>query len=294
MTSRAQALFTLDPDTAGRLAICLFDSPFATSRRTAHSRGVHPRQVRTGHECGGQCGVLQQEPGGPNHNAREFFATKHRLFRYLVEHRGFTTFSLEVSWDIGLQLDDYVRHGTGDPRTILRQDPTWNTREYLDLVEWMREHNQSRPDTVRFMGNDILYPGLTGRTVELLGAYFQDTTRRTWRGSPTSPTGCVPRGPGAAQGGRLDGAARDGPRADHRHAGVRHRGCRAAPREGGTGDALPGRGDGRQHGVVAALDRPTTSAPSTPGPWERSDIALGRSFDAIIHFHQVEAADRLP
>lgn len=112
--------------------------------------------------------------GEATHNSREFFEVKHRLFRHLVEHEGFTTFSLELSWDIGLQLDDHVLHGRGDPRRILRQDPTWNTREHLDLVAWMRDHNRSRPNKVRFMGNDILYPDLAGRAVDLVGRYVRD------------------------------------------------------------------------------------------------------------------------
>lgn len=111
--------------------------------------------------------------GEATHNSREFFAVKHRLFRYLVEHKGFTTFSLEMSWDIGLRLNDYVRHGVGDPRQILREDPTWNTREYLDLVEWMRDHNTDRPNKVQFMGNDVLYPSLTGRPFAAVSEYFQ-------------------------------------------------------------------------------------------------------------------------
>lgn len=111
--------------------------------------------------------------GEATHNSRDFFVLKDRLFRHLVAEKGFTTFALEVSWDIGLQLDDYVRHGTGDPRQILAQDPTWNTEEYLDLVAWMRASNQRRPDSVRFMGNDMLYPSLTGTTFDRVADYLR-------------------------------------------------------------------------------------------------------------------------
>ncbi|RAY11174.1 erythromycin esterase family protein [Actinomadura craniellae] len=101
--------------------------------------------------------------GEATHNSREFFTMKHRMFRYLVEEKGFATFSLEANWSAGLRLDDYVLYGRGDARQIMREEfkgasDFWYTREYLDLIEWMRAHNARHPRKVRFMGNDIGYP----------------------------------------------------------------------------------------------------------------------------------------
>ncbi|MFJ8078618.1 erythromycin esterase family protein [Streptomyces sp. NPDC096176] len=103
--------------------------------------------------------------GEATHGSHEFFATKHRLFRYLVEHKGFTTYALEANWSAGLRLNDYVLHGKGDPRTIMREEfqesyLIWHTREYLDLIRWMRRHNLRHPHRqVQFMGNDLAYAG---------------------------------------------------------------------------------------------------------------------------------------
>ncbi|MDQ0748314.1 erythromycin esterase [Streptomyces africanus] len=98
--------------------------------------------------------------GEATHGSHEFLAIKDRVFRYLVERRGFRTFALETAWSTGVRLDDYVVHGKGDPERIMREDFQYTyaldpTAENLALVEWMRDHNRRHPqDSVRFMGND--------------------------------------------------------------------------------------------------------------------------------------------
>ncbi|WP_405890906.1 erythromycin esterase family protein [Streptomyces sp. NBC_00133] len=103
--------------------------------------------------------------GEATHNSVEFFTTKHRVFRDLVERKGFTTYALEANWSAGLRLNDYVLHGKGDPQRIMREEfqnsyLIWHTREYLDLLRWMRQHNLRHPHhPVQFMGNDLGYAG---------------------------------------------------------------------------------------------------------------------------------------
>ncbi|MGI5423185.1 erythromycin esterase family protein [Streptomyces sp. CA-179760] len=103
--------------------------------------------------------------GEATHSSHDFFAMKHRLFRHLVEEKGFRTFALEAGWSTGLRLDDYVLYGKGDPRRIMREEFQgtylwWNNTDYLALVEWMRTHNRQHPnDPVRFMGDDLGWAG---------------------------------------------------------------------------------------------------------------------------------------
>lgn len=103
--------------------------------------------------------------GEATHSSHEFFTMKHRVLRYLVEHKGFRAFALETSWSTGLRLDRYVRTGEGDPRRIMREEfqdtyAWWNTEEYLALVKWMRAYNiRHREDPVRFLGDDFAYAG---------------------------------------------------------------------------------------------------------------------------------------
>ncbi|WP_411135544.1 erythromycin esterase family protein [Streptomyces sp. C10] len=103
--------------------------------------------------------------GEATHSSHEFFAMKHRVFRYLVEEKGFRSFALEGSWSTGLRLNNYVLHGKGDPRRIMREEfqsiySWWNNTDYLNLLKWMRSYNSRHPhDPVQFMGDDFGYAG---------------------------------------------------------------------------------------------------------------------------------------
>ncbi|GHF59479.1 hypothetical protein GCM10010218_46260 [Streptomyces mashuensis] len=111
--------------------------------------------------------------GEATHSSHEFFTGKHRLLRHLVEEKGFSTFALEVPWTTGLRLDAYVTRGEGDPEQIMAEEfqrdyAFWNTQEYLDLVQWMRNWNTHHTRALRFMGDDIgnagpqSFDGVTG------------------------------------------------------------------------------------------------------------------------------------
>jgi erythromycin esterase len=103
--------------------------------------------------------------GEATHSSHDFFALKDRVFRHLVEEKGFRTFALEGSWSTGLRLNDYVLYGKGDPRRIMSEEFQseylwWNNTDYLKLVEWMRAYNVRHPDDpVRFMGDDFAWTG---------------------------------------------------------------------------------------------------------------------------------------
>ncbi|MFG2653112.1 erythromycin esterase family protein [Streptomyces sp. NPDC048436] len=100
--------------------------------------------------------------GEATHGSHEFFTMKDRVFRYLVEEKGFTTFAQEVSWTTGLRFDAYVRGGEGDVRALVHKElakTPWDTKEYVELLTWMRAYNDKHPPRqVRFMGDDLNYP----------------------------------------------------------------------------------------------------------------------------------------
>ncbi|WP_409056748.1 erythromycin esterase family protein [Streptomyces sp. SYP-A7185] len=102
--------------------------------------------------------------GEATHGSHEFFTMKDRVFRYLVEEKGFTTFAQEVSWTTGLRFDAYVRTGKGNVRELVHRElakTPWDTEEYVDLLTWMRAYNEKHPDRpVRFLGDDLNYPEL--------------------------------------------------------------------------------------------------------------------------------------
>ncbi|MFI1396556.1 erythromycin esterase family protein [Streptomyces sp. NPDC020681] len=136
--------------------------------------------------------------GEATHSSREFFRIKHRVFQDLVERKGFTTFALEANWSTGLRLNDYVLHGKGEPERIMREEfqnsyLIWNTREYLDLIRWMREHNVRHPHhPVQFMGDDAAYAGpelfdeVTGHVAERYPALLPEFRRLYKASRPTA------------------------------------------------------------------------------------------------------------
>ncbi|MET8450820.1 erythromycin esterase family protein [Streptomyces sp. NPDC005209] len=101
--------------------------------------------------------------GEATHGTAEFFRLKGRLLRFLVRESGFTGLAMEASAAAARAVDDYVVDGTGDAVGALAGLGfwTWRTREMLDVVEWMREHNRTVPRerAVRFVGIDPQRPG---------------------------------------------------------------------------------------------------------------------------------------
>ncbi|MEV7194126.1 erythromycin esterase family protein [Streptomyces sp. NPDC093510] len=102
--------------------------------------------------------------GEATHGSHEFFAMKERVFRYLVEEKGFTTFALEMSWTAGLRIDEYVQGGPGSARRVAKEalaGSPWAREEFVSLLAWMRRHNDRHPGRrVHFMGNDVGAPKL--------------------------------------------------------------------------------------------------------------------------------------
>ena len=99
--------------------------------------------------------------GENTHGTRDFFEMKARILRFLVEEMGFNTFAIEATWPESRRLDHYVRTGKGDPRTLLSglYFWTWNTASVLEMIEWMRSHNEAGGD-VGFHGFDMQHPGM--------------------------------------------------------------------------------------------------------------------------------------
>ncbi|GAA2616355.1 erythromycin esterase family protein [Actinomadura fulvescens] len=89
--------------------------------------------------------------GESTHGASEQAKLKHRVVRLLVEQMGFRSIAWEDDWTLGLQLNDYILTGKGDPEAILRETG-WQSREMLDLLKWLRAYNASHHDKVRFFG----------------------------------------------------------------------------------------------------------------------------------------------
>ncbi|MFF1902915.1 erythromycin esterase family protein [Kitasatospora sp. NPDC058218] len=117
--------------------------------------------------------------GEATHGSHEFFAMKERVFRYLVEEKGFTTFALEMSWTAGLRIDEYLQGGAGDARRIAKQElagSPWEREEFVSLITWMRRYNDQHPDRrVHFMGNDVGAPRLGDAAFDRVASHVRAT-----------------------------------------------------------------------------------------------------------------------
>ena len=100
--------------------------------------------------------------GEGTHGTADFFRMKLRLVRYLVERKGFSVFALETTMPEARRIDEYVRTGAGDVRSALAGlgFAYWNSREVLDIVEWIRRYNASGKGRVAFYGIDAQSPGI--------------------------------------------------------------------------------------------------------------------------------------
>lgn len=111
--------------------------------------------------------------GEVTHGSSEIFKMKHRIIKYLVETCGFNTFAIEANMPEAYNMNDYVRRGNGDAAELLQGMYFWGwqTREVLDMVEWMRRHNESGGDIV-FAGFDVVF--YSGAVKELETAFNDD------------------------------------------------------------------------------------------------------------------------
>ena len=96
--------------------------------------------------------------GEATHGTKEFFEMKHRMLEFLVTQMGFTVFGIEASYGRCKYINDYVLTGKGnlDTATVIQGFTTWSTEEVRDMIQWMRNYNETHPDKkIQFVGFDL-------------------------------------------------------------------------------------------------------------------------------------------
>ncbi len=131
--------------------------------------------------------------GEGSHGSAQFFRMKHRILRYLVEKKGFTVFAIEASWSAALAVDDYIKTGHGSARAALDGLGfwTWDTREVLDMIQWMRRYNamSGAHSTLSFAGIDMESPdGASAVLTNYMQQYDRADVARV-----NSALACLPR-----------------------------------------------------------------------------------------------------
>ena len=106
--------------------------------------------------------------GEATHGTHEFYAARAEITQRLIERHGFTAICVEADWPDAYRVNRYVRGagggGGGDETAVealgdFKRFPTWMWRnaDVVELISWMREHNESLPpqDRVGFYGMDM-------------------------------------------------------------------------------------------------------------------------------------------
>ena len=102
--------------------------------------------------------------GEASHGTHEFYRERARITRRLIEERGFGIVAVEADWPDAYRVNRWIRGvgRDGGPVEALddfRRFPRWmwRNRDVLELVEWLREHNDGRPpaERVGFYGLDL-------------------------------------------------------------------------------------------------------------------------------------------
>lgn len=96
-----------------------------------------------------------------NHAAKEQMLFRNRAFRFLVEELGFNAIAIESGVIESQILDEYVTGRNGNPELLFERGISNGFdqfRQNQELINWLRQHNQSLPDNsrkVRFFGIDV-------------------------------------------------------------------------------------------------------------------------------------------
>jgi erythromycin esterase-like protein len=137
------------------LAACATSSPSPEQEAPALAAHAHPVTGATGDydaliaATGPAALVLL---GEATHGTHEFYRERARLTQRLIVEKGFRGLALEADWADASRVDRYVR-GDGTDRTAeealgsFTEFPRWMWRngEFLQLVQWLRNYNDSLP-----------------------------------------------------------------------------------------------------------------------------------------------------
>ena len=120
--------------------------------------------------------------GEPTHGNREVYQTKLRLLEYLVIEKGFDLFALECPFGEAFDVNKYVLNGEGTPEEALAGIYywTWDTREFVELLKWMRTYNEDPTHTtkLKFYGFDMQDPE---RAARVMLEYIKKVDRELWQ-----------------------------------------------------------------------------------------------------------------
>ena len=119
--------------------------------------------------------------GEASHGTHEFYRERARITKRLITDHGFSGVAIEGDWPDAGRVNRYARGADADRDADealggFRRFPTWMWRnaDVLDLVGWLRDHNDRLPRTARRIGFYGLDLYSLGASMQAVIAYLDE------------------------------------------------------------------------------------------------------------------------
>ena len=100
--------------------------------------------------------------GEATHGNKEFQELRLEVLKHLIQSTKVRSFALESDWGEGMTINNYIHGGGGNASDIVKDlaFSIYRTKEMADLIEWMREYNETAPESekLNFYGFDMQNP----------------------------------------------------------------------------------------------------------------------------------------
>lgn len=95
--------------------------------------------------------------GENSHGSSSIYKLKLRLVQYFVQEKGYSMFALESPSIEADVVNKYVTTKAGTIEDVLNNlvYPSWKTQEMIDIIEWIKQHNETAKNKVQFRGFDM-------------------------------------------------------------------------------------------------------------------------------------------
>jgi erythromycin esterase len=106
--------------------------------------------------------------GEGTHGTSEFQRVRAWITRYLCEEKRFTVIVLENSYGWCVELNKYIQTGAGNLDTLMRKNllGMWQNAEVKELLQWMRQYNQTHSRKLQLAGMDYSETATNARIIQ--------------------------------------------------------------------------------------------------------------------------------
>lgn len=94
--------------------------------------------------------------GEATHGTKEFSEIKSDIVKILVTHYNYKYFILEAGFTDCIKINEFIQNKSYDSINLFNGLPwPWATKEFYDLLVWMRNYNLNNKEPINFFGSDV-------------------------------------------------------------------------------------------------------------------------------------------